>query len=520
MAGPGQFLTCSQFAQYLVTQTPYYDKEILRDIRPTAGDLMGYYKTSKFDAFTSTSHTFDRFRHVFPDVRKNWQSVGETNCTGKPCDPDENHIGWGWDRFTYGLERQSWASEVLCFDAMMTKTRAKEHFQQIVEQILRPATGWIMSTYLARKAAENAGKKLCVTTGLPEFTFTWDAGGYNYITVDQAPTGKLNPAILQRQVFRHQFNGATKAGKDAFGKLELHTDADSYRDLTVLNPTLATAWRQTDFEASSEMYWKYGFNGVVGDFLVKVLQFPMRFNKVSATRFQLVLPWKYSAANEGIKSEFNTDYDLAQYQFSYINNPAALEVQPFNPEAVNPNMPFLVRDYGGKWNFAIDNLGADAQGRPIDNIRRNKGKFFADFQLAVKPARPEWLDLIFHMRDKPCYTIDAVCAYPTYPYPAQTFSDGNAECACASQLVFTPTKNQTGQYEIAANTIVVNGAAITHSAIVTTTLATLATALGSAWTAASLEGSWATSGTTDIKLSWAGNQVVQNSVYLDFVASA
>ena len=512
----GQFISCSQYANYLVTQTPVYDKEILRDIRPTAGDLMGYYKTSKFDAYTSTSHYFDRFRHVFPDVRKTWSSVGETNCTGKPCDPEANRIGWGWDRFSYGMERQSWESEVLCFDAIMTKTRAKEHFQQIIEQILRPATAWIMSTYLARKAAENAGKKICVASGLPDFTFTWDAGGYNYITVDKEPTGKLNPNILQRQVFRHQFNGATKAGKDSFGKLELHTDADTFRDLTVLNPTLLTAWRITEFDSAAEMYYKYGFNGTVGDFLVKVLQFPLRFNKVSATRFQLVLPWKYEAASEGIKSSFNTDYDNAQFQFSYINHREGMEVQPFNPEAVNPNMPYMVRDYGGKWNFAIDNLGGDAQGRPIDNVRRNKGKFFADFQIAVKPVRPEWIDLLWHMRDKPCVTIDAVCnAYPGYP--AQSYNDGLAECACASQMNFTPVKNTFSQYVVAANTLLVNGAAITHSAIVSASIANLVIALQSIWSTASYDGTWAADGATGIKITWTAAQTVQNSIAIDFV---
>ena len=47
MASKGQYITCAQYQSYLHNQTPIYDKEILRDMRPTTGDLVGYYKTGK-----------------------------------------------------------------------------------------------------------------------------------------------------------------------------------------------------------------------------------------------------------------------------------------------------------------------------------------------------------------------------------------------------------------------------------------------------------------------------------------
>lgn len=513
MANP-QFITCQQYASYLTTQTPVYDKQILGDIRPTDGGLMGYYQTGTFDAYTSNTHRFDRFRNVGPDTRKPWNTVTDTNCTGQPCDPEENRIGWGWDRNEYSLERQSWSSEVLCFDQIMSKTRAKEHFQYIIGDILRPATRWITSGYLARKAADNAGKKLVVRSGLPDFTFTWDAGGYNYMTVSAEPTGRLNPQILQYQVARHYFNGATAAMKDGYAKLQVHTDVDTFRYFFAGNPTLYSAWRISEFGPAAEEFYKYGFMGTVGDFMVKILQFPMRFNKVSSTRFQQVLPYKYEAATEGIKSTFNVDYDKAQYQFSYINNPAALQIMTFNPSSVNSMMPFMVRDYGGKWQFSTHDLGQDNGGRAIENYRQNKGKFWADFALTVKPNRPEWLDLIFHLRDKPCITIDAVCN--DYPgYPAQTYSDGNADCACQLTATITPTANQFGQFVLAANGVSVNGTVLTVAQTAYATLAALNTGLNTLFTNNSLTAGWAVVGSTLVWTSALGDAVFEIDV--DFV---
>lgn len=520
MAAKGQYISCAQYQSYLHNQTPIYDKEILRDVRPTTGDLMGYYRSGVWPAFSGASHTFDRYHGVHPDTTKPWNTVTDTACGGRPCDPEENTIGWGWSRETYGRETQSWGSDILCFDQMMLKTHAKEHFRHIVDKILRPATTWIMSAYLMRKAAELAGRKIAVASGLPEFTFQWDPGGYVFMTSSVEPTGRLTPEILRRQVRRHYMNGAIDRSEKGYQSLELHTDEDTFSYLAREHPTLKELWRFGAFNAANEMYWKYGFSGYVGDFMVKCLQFPIRFNKISATRYQQVLPFKNVATDEGIKQEFNADYDRAQYQFSLINNKRGLKVLPFRAEAVHPDMPFLVRDYGGKWQFVTNDLGADRNGRAIDNSRKNKGKFIADFDLAVRPDFPEYIDLFFHIVDKDAVTI--IGPSNTYPgYPDQSYLMNNSVCACAAEMGLTAIANQTGVYSIAANTILVNGAAITHGAISQATVAGLVTALGTAWTAASLEGTWSvvSAGDRTIKIAWSGAQIAQNSIEIPFLVT-
>jgi len=222
--------------------------------------------------------------------------------------------------------------------------------------------------------------------------------------------------------------------------------------------------------------------GFVGDFMVKVLQFPLRFNATATPgNYTLVLPYKNVAATEGIKSVFNEDYDKAQYQISYINNPRALRVLPFRPEAVNPNMPFMVRDYGGRWKFATNDLGADCAGKPIDNSRGNKGKFIADFQLAVKPEHPEWLEAIFHKVDRGCVEIIPVCE-PDPGNPAQSYN--SADPVCPSVIQFTAVPNNVGNYVLNANSsILCDDNFITSGAISVATPALLVAALQVAWDA-------------------------------------
>lgn len=484
----GNMISCNQFKEFLVSQEPVYDKQILKDIRPFDG-LIGYYATTNFDAYTGVQHTYDRFKSVFPNVTNPWTTIQSGNCLGQPCDPVENKIGWGYERKTYNLEGQSWASQLLCFDDIMTKTRAKDHFRQIIDDVLRPATNWVMTYYLQRKAMELASAKITVKAGLPEdTTFTWEAGGYSILDTNYDPTGRLTPDILRSRVTRQYFLGAINAGKNGFDKLELHTDKDTFHWLQKEDPTLKDKWRFGEFAPAAKEFYEYGFMGFVGDFMVKVLQFPMRFNKMSAGRYQLVLPYKNVATTEGIGSDFNPDYENAQYQISYINNRRALIVEPFIPEAVNQQMPFMVRDYGGRWKFVTNDLGADCNGKPIDNSRGNKGKFIADFRLAIKPAYPEWLEVFFHKRDKPCILIIDTCnADPGYP--SQDYNSANG--TCPSIQVFTAVAQASdGHYVIAGSGVRCDGNIVATAAIDQTTLAGFVTALQTTWAANGMAGTW------------------------------
>lgn len=509
----GDVISCKAFTDYLVTQLPVYDKEIVKDIRPYDAGLMGYYVTGPFDAYSGVEHTFDRVNAVYPNVTKEWVNTTTGNCVGTPCDPVANQIGMGNQRFTYRLEQQSWESQLMCFDEQMTRTKAKESIAFYISDILRPATNWITNFYLTRKAMELSGRKLVVTTPvagkLPEFAFTWDSGGYEYLNVTDAntglpidPTGLLTANILQREVYPQYLVGGNKAAKGGFEALQLHTDIDTFHYLAKEDPILLNAWRFGEFAPASKEFYAYGFTGYVGDYMVKTLMFPLRFNKVSTGRYQVVLPYVNVAATNGIRSIANPDYQAAQYQFSYINNPRSLRFMAFNPEAINPQMPYLVRSYGGQWRFATHDLGADCDGKPIANYRQNKGKWYADFRWAIKPEHPEWLVSFFHLRQPPCLTIVEPCQDDP-GYPAQSYDSANA--ACDSVIEFTAIKDGSGNFVIAATGVTGDGNIVTlGSGISTATFSTFVSDLQTRWAAAGQTGTWTVVDATAFKFELSG----------------
>ena len=514
-----QYIPCGKYASYLVDQEPVYDQRIIEDVRPTNAEWLGYYSTSPFVAFDGVEHQFDRVHDVYPDTTKPWETVAKGACEGQPCDPPRHVIGWGWSRESYGLEKQDWRSPLLCFEEIMTLTKAQAHFAQII-RMMKTVTKTVTSAYIQRRTIELAEKKTCVSPGLPDLDFTWDPGGYTFLNTDCDPTGRLTSDVLQNYAMQAYLLGGSTADENGFSPLQLRTDIDTLRYLTRVDPTLTDAWRIQTFGSANQEYYKYGFNAKVGDYMAKALLFPMRFNKIANGRYQQVLPFRNVAAGEGLQSEPNPDFGRAQYQFSVRVNPMALEVMPFQASAVHPDMPFLIRDYAGKWRFVMDNLGADELGRPIDNIDRNKGMFVATWKLAIKPVHPEFTQAFFHMVDTPCVTIVQVCN--TNPgYPDQDTNMAFDPCGCESSITITAVASQLERFAVAANTIRVNGAIITHAAISSTTLAGFVTSLDTAWGTAGLDGTWAVedASVNKIIVEFAAGETAVESVDIPFLTS-
>ena len=67
----------------------------------------------------------------------------------------------------------------------------------------------------------------------------------------------------------------------------------------------------------------------------------------------------------GLGSDSNPDFDRAQYAISYIWHKKAMELLVPDARPLNPEMPFGHRDFGGKWRFAMHDLGADSNGNAI-----------------------------------------------------------------------------------------------------------------------------------------------------------
>jgi hypothetical protein len=494
--------------QNLVDQQPVYDRLILEDITPTDG-WIGNMSMGSFEAFSGVEHTLDRFTDVWPDTTKQWERVQGASCLGAPCDPAMNLIGWGAKRLTYYLERQSWQTPLLCYDQEMHVTHAKEHFSQIISNVLRPATSAIMSEFMRKRALLNAGKLWAANKTQSDFTFAFSLGSGATATSEiffDCSVAPTNVFLLTPQMLQRRFTPLMSIGyggknpfKDVAPFIELVTSIETCWQLDRLGgsqgvggtPSVNGNWRFEQWDAANK-FWRYGFSGQLGNFMVRTDMNNLRFNYVrdlgasaapNRYRYQVLLPYKNVATSgaggaPGLGRVRNVDFDNAHFEISMIWHKKGMEALVMDAKPVNSMMPYSSRNFGGKWQFVMDNLGADQNGVPIANFRRNKGMFVADFELAIRPLYTEFVEGIFNKREPMCvYEIDTCSADPGYP--TQDYTDSNAGCASTNTITFTPTLRQTtNTYEIPANTVLCDNDYVSHPAITgTATLANLVTQL-------------------------------------------
>ena len=450
---------CS-FTQFLVDQEPVYDKLILEDIRPEDGWIL-HVDQGTFEAYSGVQHTLDRFNVVWPNVTKAWTATVAGNCLGTPCDKTEHYITWGSTRLVYFLEEQSWATPLLCFDQEMHITHAREQFRQIITDILKPATSAIWSNYLRKRVMiygqgpNQQGMVAPVASGgmavsMNPVSFNWVVVGDEEIYLDTSvmPVSKLTPQMLQRFVQPLMQVGyfGRQPFKDMPPLIELVCGLETVWELDHLGgqtgvggtPSILGNWRFEQWDGASK-YWRYGLSGQIGNYATRVDPFELRFNFVGNSpatpgwfRFQIVLPYVNSPSSgaggsAGLRALVNPAFQNAQYVVSEIWHRKGLQVLVSDATPVNPEMPYSSRNFGGRWQFVMDNLGADANGQPIENKRRNKGQFIADFKQAIRPQYTELVQPIFHMREPSCIIGIAPCnASPGYP--AQIYESDPVDC--------------------------------------------------------------------------------------------
>ena len=69
----------------------------------------------------------------------------------------------------------------------------------------------------------------------------------------------------------------------------------------------------------------------------------------------------------------------------------------------------------------------DINGQPIENKRRNKGQFIADFKQATRPQYVELSELYFHKREPAC-VIEINTCNPDPGYPSQNYESDPTGC--------------------------------------------------------------------------------------------
>lgn len=473
------------FAQFLVDETPKFDEMILEDIRPTDG-WMYNVKSGFVPPGTPVEVTQDRFRSVFPNTTKPWTRVNAASpgCTGSPCDPTEHQVGWGADRLTWFAETQSWGTPLMCFDQQLHVTHAQEHVNQIISKILKPATIAISSNFLRKrhlywakvKAVANAHFAQAATDGVFTYQWTLDANGdERYFDCSASPTRvfKLVPQMLQNRFNDLMLRGYSGENpfKDTSPFIELVTDIDTIHSLEHLgdqqgvgganSPNVLGNWRFENFDASQK-YWRYGFSGQIGNFMARMDPMGLRFNFVTDLgagaapnryRYEVVLPYVNQITTgaggaAGIGSDVNPSFSIAHFGLTQIHHKMGMELLTQESKPLNPELPFGHRDFGGKWQFVMDNLGADQNGVAINNTRRNKGKFIADFEYRIRPLYYEFLEVYFNKREQFCIPEIDTCS-PDPGYPAQEYTSSLPPCPLPAAYTGTynggvPTGNQDG----------------------------------------------------------------------------
>ena len=269
-----------------------------------------------------------------------------------------------------------------------------------------------------------------------------------YIDTNANPNSvfKLTPQMLQRRIdplTRWGYFDRNPYGDEKLGMIELVADEQTLWDLVHLGgqqgiggvPSIASNWRFEDFRGMND-YWRYDFSGKIGNYAVRVDPLNLRFNFVGVVagnfRYQVVLPFKNipssgaaTPMNPGTKDIPNPDFDAALYTWTLVWNRKAGMILVSEAMPLNSAVTFNPRDFSGRWQFVMNNLGADVNGQPIENKRGNKGQFIADFKHAWKPMYTELSELYFHKREPACVVEITTCAadpgYPAQRVPERSF---------------------------------------------------------------------------------------------------
>jgi hypothetical protein len=455
-------LSCKAFSDILIRRVEHLDELLIKDITPTDG-WVGHVMLGSFPAQDGVSHTFDRINRVFPNLAGCWEDVTVESCIGTPCDPNETEIGFGTTRDSYSLQRKSFKSQLFCYDLILSADRAKAQFAGYVEQ-LKQATNIIISDRFRTEAFRGAGTKVVSSLALTEFTYT-DNGDCTEIVPSVLPTCLLTVQMLQRFVVPLMLNGYLGSVPDMPPMFEFVTDIETAWRLREGNAELQAMYRFDNFVKGGALY-KYGITDAVGNFGIRIDMFPIRYQLLNdGVTLQRVYPYVNEAATQGIKGVVNDQWVNAHYQIDFIWNRMAMKSLVRSNTQINPMMPFAARDFGGKWQFVQDNLGADSNGCVIENTRRNKGKFIADFVNATQYVRPEWVIAILSLRDRSCIACEEPCSDDP-GYVEQDYNSANDPCP-NPQMSFTLCELGEGEtYSISADdeSITCNGVPIVHDA--------------------------------------------------------
>ena len=417
------------------------DEQILVDTHPT-GSLIGSVESEPFPAQEGVSHTFDRFKNVYPDLSRAWENVPAGSCIGTPCDLNRTKIGMGYVRDEYHLQRAGFETDIFCFEEVMTADRATQQFGHMIRN-LRRCTEIIQSYRIQTEYLRFCGWKwLCMLGGLEPITAMAETGNMTDILLTganqgagAAPDSKLVKNMLRYRVEYQRLSGALGDVVEGMSPtIEVLTNPNLIYDLVQGDSQTTDHWRYAELDKGSREFNKFGWTAQVGDFMLRGHLTPMRFTIDQNNHLRQVFPFINIPTTQGIGEIVNPGYLLAPIQVTFIWHRKAIKDRPRTSRAVNPQMPFAAQDYAGRWQWVMDNLscgvGVDANGVQfpimVNNEERNKGKFIAKFSGGTQCQFPEYAEAFFHLVEPPVIIGEPLCYTPSYV--PQDYNSANDPC--------------------------------------------------------------------------------------------
>ena len=433
--------SCKDYFSFLFRESPNFDKDILRDWFPTDDAWIGHVSTMPWEPFTGVEHTVDKTHIGAPDLSQTWQTLGATsgNCMTNACTPTAISVGWGSTRFTYAGQKQRYQTNVLCFDEMITYPKAKEQLSRIISG-LKDLSKMIWSDYIRANSLMQAETIYIAGAAQTEVPITGSTftGNMNTIALGSEanlPTSNLTIQYLQKFYEPLQAGGYFKSKFVPDGMFKLITDVLTSQQLIEGNPALTGMFQFNDFAKGGALF-KYGMSKAIGNYGIAWDDSQARFYHVGGGLLQRVYKYVNANATVGIKPTVNQYWIDAPYAYSSVWHPEAMKRMTFNMTSINPEMPFLTRDLGGKWNFTGPESDSFVVTDPttgttcvIDNKARNQGIWWADFESGFRPEQMDkWTRGILHLREPGC-VVDQVPCSTAPAYVDQSWSDVNPVCA-------------------------------------------------------------------------------------------
>lgn len=439
---------CTSYYDFLFDRTPHWENDILRDWFPTDDAYIGHVKSAPWASFTGTQHVRDRLHMGAPDLTQGWavkdtqsmltnnglgDATAQGGCVNNICTPPEICVGWGVTRKTFDRYRTAYTTQPFCFDQIDTRAKAREQVDDIIAG-LKDISKMVQSDFLRFSALMFNDNIYMAGSALASIPITGTTFGPACSTIDiggagNLPGSELTIQYLQRFYDPLQYEGYFKYKTVPNGVFKLITDTITSNQLIEGNPTLQSMFKFTDFTTGGQLF-KYGMSRGIGNFGISWDAYPLRYYwDAGAALMRRVWPWVNIAAGNpggptmGIKKTVNPQYLVAPYQVSMIWHDEAMVRYTPNLTSVSPEMPFLVRDLAGKWQFVGGNRDrvlvvkdpVSGDTCTIDNKRGNQGLLFADFENGIEMQRPELTRPVLHLREPGCVVDQVPCSTaPSY----------------------------------------------------------------------------------------------------------